>query len=709
LNRIFRLEKSFNNKVVCTGIFILLICYAPAAAQKAGFFVRMNSNVAVSSWQILDDQNLTIVRSNDYLQTDSISFSLTADRKYTLQAIISEVFQYDKILCSLELNGEPMLVVKTDSGPGVHQFPFFSGVIQEVNKIIGGASANISEFPWQVYFVAGNYACGGSILSDEWVITAAHCTKTSSGTAIPFTDMYVRVGLNNPANGSDGKKYLLSEVFVHENYNDVTYDNDIALLHIKGPINYSNASPVKIVSDADVNEGAINPGVIAWVTGWGYVHVSPNVNPGSLQKVQLPIVSNLQASTVWTKIPASDLMAGYLNGGKDACNGDSGGPLVVPVYGEYKLAGLVSWGSSNCNTYGGYTKVSLFDTWIRSKTGIAKAYLPQSPVGDSIICQGVQSSQYSITSLPSATSYEWRLYPADAGIISGNTSNASVIWDISKIGSVAVLMRVTINGAVSDWSKINVRIVKNTNILTQPRDTVVCAGNSVALTTVVEGNSLTFKWYKDNSLSNTITNQIYYPNPVAGNSGLFRCEVTGTCGTKVSRDVSLTVHPTTAVMVLSPDQVVNFGANVVLKVNAAGHNLTYQWEKDHNLLPGQNDSQLAVQNLNTTDIGQYQTIIKGTCGTAISDSIYVFVRNEESLNGSDIFIWPTLITDNFNIALSTDDKYNVMVLNSQGKLMLEKNNCHFQTSISISGYHPGVYFVTVYNTSYRKTIRIIKE
>ena len=67
-------------------------------------------------------------------------------------------------------------------------------------------------------------------------------------------------------------------------------------------------------------------------------------------------MSNTQASTVWPDIAPSDVMAGFRNGNKDACNGDSGGPMVVPVDNEYKLAGLVSWGSGNCDTYGAYTQ-----------------------------------------------------------------------------------------------------------------------------------------------------------------------------------------------------------------------------------------------------------------------------------------------------------------------------------------------------------------
>ena len=112
--------------------------------------------------------------------------------------------------------------------------------------------------------------------------------------------------------------------------------------------------------------GAIVPGVMSWVTGYGLTMISPPTVPTQLQKVQLPIVSNATASVVWPDIASTDLMAGYRNGNKDACSGDSGGPLVVPVDGEYKLAGMVSWGSSKCNTYGAYTRVSDFESWISS-------------------------------------------------------------------------------------------------------------------------------------------------------------------------------------------------------------------------------------------------------------------------------------------------------------------------------------------------------
>jgi len=147
-----------------------------------------------------------------------------------------------------------------------------------------------------------------------------------------------------------------------------------------------------------------------------------------LQKAQIPIVSNVQASTVWPKIPASDMMAGFKSVTRDACAGDSGGPLVVPVDNVYKLAGIVSWGSSKCNTYGAYTRLSLFEDWITGKTGIEITFRAPVPTGDSIICPGTSSSIYRADPVANATSYNWSIVPAEAGTLNVRNELATITW-----------------------------------------------------------------------------------------------------------------------------------------------------------------------------------------------------------------------------------------------------------------------------------------
>jgi len=302
-----------------------------------------------TEWQILDSQHKTIFSGVDFLRDDSFTFSLEASKKYFLKISAFEITNPDTVLYTLILNGEPILLIKSDIGIGDHLFPFFTGVRNLDTKITGGTNAVISDFPWQVYYISGNFRCGGSIISGNWIVTAAHCTQTDIGTPILASDMFVKVGANNPSIALDGKLYSVSEVIVNAGFDSQTLINDIALLRLKDTINYPNATPIKFITAADVAEGATVPGVMTWVSGWGLTHVNPDIIPINLHKIQLPIITNEQASTVWSSIPSTDIMAGFLNGNKDACNGDSGGPMIVPVLGEYKLAGIVSWGSPNCS------------------------------------------------------------------------------------------------------------------------------------------------------------------------------------------------------------------------------------------------------------------------------------------------------------------------------------------------------------------------
>ena len=428
-------------------LFISILYLIPISvmSQKVPIQVIKSGNAALSEWQILDKQYRPVFPGSEYFKQDSVSFTLEANERYLLEISVSEIYEPDTTLYSLRINGEPIMLIRSKIEPGDHFYPFFTGIKAEPTKIIGGTNANIADFPWQVYYISGPYLCGGSIIDQNWVVTAAHCTKDSNGNPISASSMQIKVGSSTT---SGGKVYNVSNVIVHLGFNSQTLINDIALLKIAGPINYTNATPIKLVSPYDVAAGATDPGVMSWVTGWGLIRVNPQTLPSNLQMVQLPIVSNAQAAIVWGTIPSTDIMAGYLTGNKDACNGDSGGPLVVPVNNEYKLAGLVSWGSSNCDTYGGYTSVSALETWILTNTGIQ--YAPSSPIGDTIVCQGVNSSQYSTGLIPGATSYEWQMSPSNAGVITGNSNNGIVVWNTNYAGSVTILVRATIYGTISE-------------------------------------------------------------------------------------------------------------------------------------------------------------------------------------------------------------------------------------------------------------------
>ena len=691
-------------------IFLVFLFSISVLGQKVTIEVLQSKNPGLKGWQILDNHNQTIFSGTEYLKLDSVIFSLDVNRFYYLKVSASDTIDPNTNFLSLILNDEPILYIKSDIGQGDHLYPFFTGIRSINAKITGGASTVISDFPWQVYFISGNFRCGGSIIGNRWIVTAAHCTKDNLGADIPASEMSVVVGVNNPQNPLEGKKYQVSQAIVNSGYNDQTLLDDIALLKLVDTINFANSKPIKLVTASDVSEGAIIPGVMSWVTGWGYIQVNPNVLPTSLQKVQLPIISLTQAETVWgTTIPATDLMAGFLNGNKDACNGDSGGPLVVPVLGEYKLAGIVSWGSQNCDTYGAYTRVSDFIDWIITNTGLPLDFRPPAPKGDSIICHGTESSQYSVPVVTGAAVYEWALYPASAGVITGNLQNASVIWNPAFIGSVNVILRVTVNGKVSDWSRLNANIAFNTRLLTQSADTALCTGLQATLFVNVEGYNLKYTWLKSNQvIQSGSSRKLIFPSSSVDESGVYICQVTGSCGSVTSNPISLTIYPLTKITSISSNTETSFGNDVTLSVASEGHDLTYQWQKDGNAINNSNISGLFLQNLNASDIGIYRVTVTGTCGVQTSDSIYLYVKRSNYTADPQVFVWPSITTTEFNVALNNDVFYNIQIFNSSGIKIREQLNCRYQTTINISTLAAGVYLIEVYNNSFRKSIKVIK-
>jgi hypothetical protein len=692
-------------------VFMISIIPLSVLSQKTAMQLTRTRDASISEWQILDDKYMQVLTGNEYPADDTITFSLEANKRYFLLISISRINYADTCLYSLWLNNEFIVLINSDAGTGDHFFPFFTGVKADLEaKITGGSNAAISDFPWQVFFEAENFTCGGSIISNQWIIIAAHCTRDDYNVKIPASSMDVVVGASNPRNSSQGKKYYVSEVISHESFDISTLENDIALLKLNEPIDYPNATPIKLVSAKDVAAGATDPGVMSWVTGYGITSVNPVIYPSALQKVQLPIVSNSQASLVWRDIPVTDIMAGYRDGNKDACSGDSGGPLVVPVVGEYKLAGLVSWGSTDCNTYGAYTRLSLFESWITQKTGIEITFVAPVPQGDSIVCSGTSYTEYQAAAVAGASAYNWSLTPQSAGTIYGNAETAIVSWNSGFTGSADVKLQVSRNGELSEKSELVVNVAKLTRLISQPADSVMCAERPIVLKVEAEGYNLNYTWYRNgNLLSSGPSGVVSILSALVEDSGQYFCEIKGSCGSVVSRTINLTVLPVTRINSITPDTEVSFGDDLTLDVTTEGHNLTYQWQKDNNPLDQGNSSNLVLQNVDANDIGLYQTTVTGTCGTVQSDKVYVYVKKEDYSGDPEVFVWPTMVTGEFSVALSNDKNYTILLHNTIGRLLKKKENCQYQTIMNISDLPSGIYIVTVYNDTMRKSIKLIKR
>ncbi|CAK8684132.1 anionic trypsin-2-like [Clavelina lepadiformis] len=232
-------------------------------------------------------------------------------------------------------------------------------------RIVNGSDAVYGSIPWQVSLrVDGvSHWCGGSLISNQYVLSAAHCFDGRFGPRLS-------VLLGNHQLSEDDVGQLLVEIdsyTIHPDYNRFNFDNDYALVKLAEPVEYTDfIRPICLP-----NQGEETPeGTTALTSGWGSTAGTGSNN--ILQKVDVPIISPEDCAESYEtydfEITTNMTCAGYPLGQKDACQGDSGGPLIIERDGRHVLIGVVSWGVGCAlpDTPGVYSKVSQKVDWINS-------------------------------------------------------------------------------------------------------------------------------------------------------------------------------------------------------------------------------------------------------------------------------------------------------------------------------------------------------
>ncbi|XP_058608028.1 trypsin-3-like [Onychostoma macrolepis] len=218
------------------------------------------------------------------------------------------------------------------------------------DKIIGGYECQPHSQPWQAYLTDNRISCGGSLINERWVVSAAHCTFSRNR-------LLVYLGKHRLRDAESTEQQIGVEDHSLPRYNNRPHNNDILLMKLRSPATFN-----KYVKPIPLATNCTSAGENCLVSGWGRTGAG---TASVLQCLDLPVLSRAKCKRVYgTLITTNMFCAGFMRGGKDSCQGDSGGPVVC----SGKLKGVVSFGNGCAKPRfpGVYVEVCRYTSWINS-------------------------------------------------------------------------------------------------------------------------------------------------------------------------------------------------------------------------------------------------------------------------------------------------------------------------------------------------------
>nr|AAB57728.1 preprotrypsin-like protease [Dissostichus mawsoni] len=227
-----------------------------------------------------------------------------------------------------------------------------AAVPREDGRIIGGYECSPHSRPYMASLNYGYLFCDGVLINNQWVLSVAHCWYNPYSMQVILGDHNLRV--------FEGTEQLMktNTIIWHPSYDYQTLDFDIMLIKLYHPVEVTEAvAPIPLPTSCPYG------GLSCSVSGWGIAKLGGEAYmPTLLQCLNVPIVVQQVCENTYPGLISTTMVcAGYMEGGKDACNGDSGSPLVC----DGEVQGLVSWGQgcAEPNYPGVYVKLCEFHSW----------------------------------------------------------------------------------------------------------------------------------------------------------------------------------------------------------------------------------------------------------------------------------------------------------------------------------------------------------